>query len=85
MCVTIFNVHVNSGNVKREQRAVGTRSRDEIMDLPSVKGAVKDATNTTFAHLCTPLTRDKFWSLTTVSGGSSDDKGHFCHAFNPHL
>ena len=39
------------GNVKPEQRAVGTLPRDEIMDLPSVKGAVKRALNTTFAHL----------------------------------
>ena len=33
-------------------------------------------------HLCTPLTGDKYWSLTTSSGRH---KGRFCHAFNSHL
>ena len=54
------------------------------MDLPSVKGAVKRAIKTIFAHLCTPLTREKYLSLTTADG-SSGDKGRLCHAFNPHL
>ena len=34
------------------------------MDLPSFKGEVKRAIKTTFAHLCTPLTPDKYLSLT---------------------
>ena len=37
------------------------------MDLPSFKGDVKRAIKTTFAHLCTPLTRDKYLSLTPLT------------------
>ena len=46
---------------------------------------IKWVIKTTFAHLCTPLTRDKCLPLTAVSGESSGDKGRFCHAFNPYL
>ena len=38
---------------------------------------IKCAIKTTFAHLCTPLTRDKWLPLPAVSGESSGDKGRF--------
>ena len=66
-------------------RYTGKLTRDEKTDLPNVKGEVKRAVKTTFAHLCTPLTRDKCLPLPTVSGESSGDKGSFCHVFNPYL
>ena len=63
----------------------GKLTQDEKTDLLNVKGEVKRAIKTTFAHLCTPLTRDKCQSLPAVSGESSGDKSGFCNAFNPYL
>lgn len=37
------------------------------MDLPIFKGDVKPSIKTTFAHFCTPLTSDKYLSLTPLS------------------
>lgn len=37
------------------------------MDLPSFKGDVKRAIQTTFARPCTSLTRDKYLSLTPLT------------------